>query len=199
MQPKFFNPIRAAVKALELIAAGLASTLVAYVFGQIGAPLASPPPLAQVRSADAELLRMLRDEHAMVLELGKQLEIQRKAETVSSASIATPAAKPIRTVQVAPLHSQKAETATAEAKPRTGEPLPLQLAVAKSELFTKIIEPRPKSNELAELERPIRVSAATDEWMPGGLLKRLGAWFVPGNGETPRPPMPVGEFMQSAM
>jgi hypothetical protein len=199
VQPRFFNPARLAVKALELIGAGLASTLAAYFFGQIGTPLASPPPLAQVTSNDAELVRMLRDEHALVLELGKELEIHRKTNSVSTASIPTPAPKPSRSVQVTPSHSQKAETATVEAKPRTGEPLLIQLAIARSESFPKILEPSPKSNELSEFERPIRVSAAPNEWMPVGLLKRIGAWFVPGNGEAPRPPMPVGESMQDAM
>ncbi len=185
MQPRAFNLARLAVKALELAGAGLASTLAAYVLGQIGTPFTSPPPLAQVTSADAELLRMLRDEHAIVLELGKELEVQRKTEAVAPASIAIPAPKPSRSVQVAPLRSQKSETIAVGVKPHTGEPLPIQLAVVRS--------------ELTEMERPIRASVATDEWMPVGLLKRIGAWFVPGNGEVPRPPMPVGEFMQRAM
>ncbi len=199
MQPRAFNLTRLAVKALELAGAGLASTLAAYVLGQIGTPFTSPPPLAQVTSADAELLRMLRDEHAIVLELGKELEVQRKTEAVAAASIPIPAPKPARSVQVAPLRSEKSETMVVEAKPHTGEPLPIHLAVVRADTFPKALESRPNSSELTEMERPIRVSVTTNEWLPVGLLKRVGAWFVPGNGEAPRPPMPVGELMQSAM
>jgi hypothetical protein len=199
VQPRAFNLARLAIKALELAGAGLASTLAAYVLGQMGTPFTSPPPLAQVTSADAELLRMLRDEHAIVLELGKELEGQRKAEAVAASSIPIPAPKPARSVQATPLRIQKPETTAVEAKPHTGEPLPIQLAVVRAETFPRALESRPNPNELTEMERPIRVSVATNEWLPVGLLKRIGAWFAPGNGEAPRPPMPVGEFMQSAM
>jgi hypothetical protein len=62
--------------------------------------------------------------------------------------------------------------------------------------------PSPKIMELSPAALPIHVSASTNaegEWASLGMLKRISGWFLPENGDVPRPPMPVGEFAQSAM
>jgi hypothetical protein len=203
VQTTFSYLPRVAIKFLELAGAGLASAIAAYLLAHIGMPPASSMPLVEITAANAEMIRMVRDEHALLAELGKELDVQRKPEQVAAALMPVPASKPTKRAQATPLRNQKTERIMPmEPKPRTGEPLPIESAVGVSQYSPRIMEPSPQTVDPGAAARPIRVSASTNadgELSSLGMLKRIHGWFLPENGDAPRPPMPVGEFPQSAM
>jgi hypothetical protein len=198
VEPRFSYLPKFAVKFLELGGAGLASAIAAYLLAQIGTPLASSTPLVQVTAANAEMMRMILNEHVLLVELGRELEVQRKPEQVAAAPTQVPVPKRAKLAQAAPLYNQTTERIMPmEEKPRTGEPLPVQPAVAMSQSLPKITERSPKTMEPSSAAGFIRVSASTNaegEWPSLGILKRIRDWFLSGNGDAPRPPIPVGEF-----
>jgi hypothetical protein len=199
MQPRFSYLSKLAIKFLELAGAGLASTIAAYLFAWIATPLAPPPPLVQVTPADNEMMRMVRDEQALLVELRRELDDQRKFEQVAVVPMPLPGPKPSKQTLAGPLcHQTPERTMPIEAKLRTDEPMPIQPAMAVSRSLPITMEPSPKTIELSASAR--LVSASTNaEGSSLGMLKRIGAWFLPGNGDAPRPPMPIGKFLQSAM
>jgi hypothetical protein len=197
VEPRFSYLKTFAVKFLELVGAGLASAIVAYLLAHIGTPPTSSLPLVQVTAANAEMMRMVRDEHALLVELGKELDVQRKPEQLAATPMPVPAPRSAKPAQGAPLRNHKAD-----AKQLMGEPLPIEPALAVSHALPKAMAPSPKIMELSPAALPIHVSASTNaegEWASLGMLKRISGWFLPENGDVPRPPMPVGEFTQSAM
>jgi hypothetical protein len=189
------------VKLMEIAGAGLASTIAAYLLAQIATPHASPPPLVQVTPAYNEMMRMVRDEHVMLVGLRKEIDDQRKPERVAVAPMAVPVPTRAKLVQAAPLRNQMPErTRPVEAKSRIGEPLPIQPAVVVSQSLPINVEPRTKTMALSPSAQLVSASAnAEGEWSTSSVLKRIHAWLLPANGDTPRPPMPVSEFLPSAM
>ena len=71
MQTTFSYLPKLAVKALELAVAGLASATAACLLAHMGTPFVSSTPLVEIRAANAEMMRMVRDEHALLVEMGK--------------------------------------------------------------------------------------------------------------------------------
>jgi hypothetical protein len=200
VQTRFCCLSKFAVKVPELTGAGLTSAIAAYLLAQIGTPPASSLPLVQVTAANDEMMRMVRDEHSLLVELEKELDVQRKPEQVAAQLMPVPVLNPAKPARAAPLRNHKPEpTMPMDAK---AVPLPIESAVAVSQSLPKALAPSLKimgPNAVPEL---IRVSASTNaegEWSSLGMLNRIRGWFLPGSGDAPRPPKPVGESPQSAM
>jgi hypothetical protein len=101
-------------------------------------------------------------------------------------------------VQIAPA---SVEGPLAEAKARTGEPLAISPSRVASNSAPKAAGQSVQApvgyggavaSNSGEEERPLLAK-----------LRQIPSWFLPENdrifGELPRPPMPVGEFLQSSM
>jgi hypothetical protein len=190
-----------AVKVLELTGAGLASAIAAYLLAHIGTPPASSLPLVQVTAANDEMMQMVRDECALLVELEKELDLQRKPEQVAAQLMPVPVLNFAKPARATPLRNHKPEpTIPLETKQRTGVPLPTEVAVSQS--LPKALEPSPKimgPNAAPELIRVSALTKAEGEWSSLGMLNRVRGWFLPGSGDPPRPPKPVGESPLSAM
>jgi hypothetical protein len=217
VQSRFSYLSKFVVKLLEVAGTGLASAVGAYFLSQVGAPpAASPalmtPALVQVTATNEEMVRLVRDEHAVVVELRKELDARRRPEPVvavvqTPAVVATtpvPAPIPPKPAQAASLRHQKAErTLPPEAKPtRPIELPPIQPAGAASQSSPKAIEPNPKTVEQVATVPPFRVAASTSgegEVTPLNKPKQNPAWVLPGVVDPPRPPRSVGEISQGAM
>src|SRR5262245_23843914 len=210
---------RFGVKFVEVAGAGLASAACAYCLGLVGQqPPAPPPAIVQVMPSE-DAMRMARDDHALLAALvrketasrkdtesRKDGESQAKPEASPPAAAAAAAApKPAKPPQAAQARrSQKPEQAAAsEPQPRTSEPLAIQppLAAANSAPKPAVQGPTPL---LARDGFATAAPSAGEEERP--LLARLRqapSWLAPENervfGNVPRPPMPVGEFLPSAM
>ena len=190
-----------AVKFIEVAGAGLASALCAYILGHVERAPAPTPMPAVVYISPANVDTALREDHA-----GPATIARAEAETQpeAAASAATPAApKAGKPAAVAQVHrNQKPEPGVgAEARARIGEPLAIQpTAVAAN--------PAPKA-----AAPDAQVAAGRDEaqeWSSGeedrpllARLRQIPSWFLPENdrifGDLPRPPMPVGDSLRSAM
>ncbi len=214
MQPKSAVLSRFLVRLLEITGAGLASAVCAYALGQIGNPTTSAPAPVQVSAVSEDTIRMVRDDHALLVELvKKEAETQRKPESVvavastpAAAPTVAPAAKPAKPTQtVQPRRNQKPEqTPLAETRPRQGElkpgqPAPVQPPVAASEPAPKAAaqsaEPALRREGLASSEAN---TAVEDRPL---FAKLMPSWFSSGHdrSDVPRPPKPIGEFARSAM
>ena len=217
MQPRFSYLSKFVVKLLEVAGTGLASAVGAYFLSQVGAPPAAnpalmTPALVQVTATNEEMVRLVRDEHAVVVELRKELDARRRPEPVvavvqTPAVVATtpaPAPLPPKPTQAASSRHQKAErTLPAEAKPtRSSEQPPIQPAGAASQSLPKAIEPNPKIAEQVAAVPPFRVAASTSgegEVSPLNKPRQNTAWVLPGVVDPPRPPRAVGELPNGAM
>lgn len=223
MQTKSAFLSRFFVKFLEVSGAGLASAVCAYALGQAGnwAPSAPAPAVAHVAPVSEDTIRMVRDDHALLVELvKKEAEGQKKAEPAASAPMAAPAptaepavaappapkpAKPAHAVQ--PRRPPKPEQGTtlADTKPRPGEPKPIQAAPNQPPVVS---DPAPKaaaqSVETAAGRDGAPPAAGTNAQDDRPLFARLvPPWFSSADvrrpADVPRPPMPVGESLRSAM
>jgi cytoskeletal protein RodZ len=196
---------------------------------QLGKPAATPPQVAQVSSvnqlalAAGESVRVVQDVPAPVVETApteaqpqkdeppKKPESTAAGPTTSSAPAAvTPApaaapapkpAKPAHTAQ--PRRQQKPEhVPVVEAKPRAAEPVqPPPVAAAPPAPPAQSADAAPAAKS-AEDDRPLFAR-----------LKLVPPWFSSGSdkpaekpierpaaaAEVPRPPMPVGDPLRSAM
>jgi hypothetical protein len=209
---------RFGVKFVEVAGAGLASAACAYCLGLVGQPPPAPPPaIVQVMPSE-DALRMARDDHALLAALvRKETEVRKDNEgrkdsdsrkdsdnRKDSESQAKPEAaaapKPAKPPQAAQARrSQKPEQAGAsEPQPRASEP---PVAAANT-------APKPAAQSpTALLGRDGLATAAPngdEEDRPLlARLRQIPSWFTPENervfGNVPRPPMPVGEFLPSAM
>jgi hypothetical protein len=198
---------RFAVKFVEVAGAGLASAACAYVFGQIERPQPPAAPVVQVAPAIAERARMARDDRPLVGETARK-ESDSQAESAASqpeSAAATPttvsAPRLAKLTQPAsPRRNQKPEQ-VAETKTRSGEPLAISPSSAASNAAPKA------SGQSVRAAVAYEGSAASNSGEEDGpllaRLKQIPSWFMPENdrifGELPRPPMPVGEFLQSSM
>lgn len=190
-----------AVKFLEVAGAGLASALCAYILGQIERPPAPTPMPAVVYISPANIDTALREDHAQPAAIARiDAETPPAAATSARGAGEPKAVKPAAVAQAR--RNQKPEPgAAAESKARGGEPVAIQPAVVGANSAPKATAP------------VARVAAGRDEaedWSSGeeerpllARLRQIPSWFLPENdrifGDLPRPPMPVGDSLRSAM
>ena len=193
---------RFAVKFVEVGGAGIASAACAYIFGQIERPQPPSAPVVQIAPASVERARMTQNDHPLVGEIART-ETENKPENVAATPTAVSAPKLAQPAQAAlPRRNQKSEQGSlAEAKARSGEPLAISPSRVASNSAPKAAGQSVQApvgyggavaSNSGEEERPLLAR-----------LKQIPSWFLPENdrifGELPRPPMPVGEFLQSSM
>ena len=208
MRTRFTFLSRFAVKFVEVAGAGLASAACAYVFGQIERPRPPAAPVVQVAPV-SERARMARDDRPLLGETGRR-ETDSQPESAASqpeSAAATPttvsAPKLAKLTQPAsPRRNQKSEQVPlAETKARSGEPLAISPSSVASNAAPKA------SGQSVRAPAGYEGSAASNGGEEDGpllaRLKQIPSWFLPENDrifcELPRPPMPVGEFLQSSM
>jgi hypothetical protein len=214
------------VKFLEVSGAGLASAVCAYALGQAGnwGPSAPAPAVAQVTAVTEDTMRMVRDDHALLVELvKKEAEAQKKPEQAAPAPTAAPmpTAEPTPAPAVAPKPAKPAHavqprrhpkpepgTTVADAKPRPLEPKPIQAAPIQPPAPPAASDPAPKAvmpNAEAAGGRdapppPAATNAQDDRPL---FAKLIPPWFSSAGDrrpdDVPRPPKPVGESLRSAM
>ena len=202
MRIRFTFLSRFAVKFVEVAGAGLASAACAYVFGQIERPQPPAAPVVQVAPVSAERARMARDDRPLLGETArKETDSQPESAAATPTTVSAPRLAKL-TQPASPRRNQKSEQVPlAETKARSGEPL----AISPSSVASNAV---PKASG-----QSVRAAAGYEGSSPsnGGeedgpllaRLKQIPSWFLPENdrifGELPRPPMPVGEFLQSSM
>jgi hypothetical protein len=194
---KFAFVSRFAVKFIEVAGAGLASALCAYFLGQIERSPAPATPVVQISPAVIE--NAARE--ARVAAVARS-DTETQPERAAVVPTASSAPKPAKSAPVsAARRTQTSEQgASAGPKTRSGEPLPIQPdAVASNPVprtTAQTVQPAASRDEPAtwngDEERPLLAR-----------LKQIPSWFLPENervfGDLPRPPMPVGESLRSAM
>jgi hypothetical protein len=193
---------RFAVKFVEVAGAGLASAACAYVFGQIERPQPPAAPVVQVAPAIAEPARIARDDRPLLGETArKETESQPESAAATSTTVSAPKLAKL-TQPASPRRNQKSEQVPlAETKARLGEPLAISPSSVASNAAPKA------SGQSVRAPAAYEGSAASNSGEEDGpllaRLKQIPSWFMPENdrifGELPRPPMPVGEFLQSSM
>src|SRR5262249_46235575 len=202
------------VKFLELPGAGLASAVCAYCLGQIGTPPRDASPAARVAAvtspATEDAIRLARDDHALLVELvRKGAETPKQPDSVAPAAGA-PVSKPAKQATAAPQRRNQKPDAVHEGRPRPAEAKPTQSPAVLS-------DPAPRAS--AQMAGPPSASAPTAR-SPGAapapaaardvppaasgdrpLLARLvPSWLSSRDRlDVPRPPMPVGDVVDSAM
>ena len=188
-----------AVKFIEMAGAGLASALCAYILGQVErAPVPTPMP-AVVYISPANVDTALREDHSRSAAVARtDAETPPEAATSAAAPAAPKTAQPAAVAQAR--RNQKSEPG-AETKARGGEPLAIQPAAVAANSAPKATAPA------------ARAAAGRDEaedWSSGeedrpllARLRQIPSWFLPENdrifGDLPRPPMPIGDSLRSAM
>ena len=207
MRTRFTFLSKFAVKFVEVAGAGLASAACAYVFGQIERPQPPAAPVVQVAPVSAERARMARDDRPLLGETARK-ETDSQPESAASqpeSAAATPttvsAPKLAKLTQPAsPRRNQKPEQ-VAEAKARSGEPLGISPSSAASNAVPKASGQSVRAAAGYEGSSPS--NGGEEDGPLLARLKQIPSWFLPENdrifGELPRPPMPVGEFLQSSM
>jgi hypothetical protein len=202
VRPRFAFLSRFAVKFVEVAGAGLASAACAYVFGQIERPQPPAAPVVQMAPLSVERARMTENDYPL---LGETARKETDSQPETAAAVPTPVAAPklARSTQAAsPRRNQKSEQGPlAETKARSGEPLAL--------LSSRVASNAPPNAPGQSVRTPVRYEGSAapnsgEEEQPLlARLKQIPSWFLPENdrifGELPRPPMPVGEFLQSSM
>jgi hypothetical protein len=193
---------RFAVKFVEVAGAGIASAACAYIFGQIERPQPPSAPVVQIAPASVERARMTQNDHPVAGETART-ETESKPESLAATPTAVSAPKLAQPAQAAlPRRNQKSEQGPlAEAKARSGEPLAISPSRVASNSAPKAAGQSVQApvgyggavaSNSGEEERPLLAR-----------LRQIPSWFLPENdrifGELPRPPMPVGEFLQSSM
>jgi hypothetical protein len=205
VRPRFAFLSRFAVKFVEVAGAGLASAACAYVFGQIERPQPPAAPVVQMAPASVERARMTQNDYPLLGETARK-ETDRPE---SAAAVPTPVAAPklARSTQAAsPRRNQKSEQGPlAETKARSGEPLALSSSRVASNAEPHAAPNAPGQSFQAPVgyEGSAASNSGEEEQPLLARLKQIPSWFLPENdrifGELPRPPMPVGEFLQSSM
>jgi hypothetical protein len=195
---KFTVLSRLAVKAIEVAGAGAVSALCAYLLGQFEhRPIPAPAPapvVVQLAPATAE--KGVQEDHTRLADLSTQASPQ----PVPSAPIVASASTLPKAAPAAPARrAQKSEQgARPEPKAHNGEPPAIKpVAVASNPVpraLGQTVQP-PTGGDQA------RVGNGGEEERP--LVARVTSWFLPENerifGDLPRPPMPVGDSLRSAM
>jgi len=193
---------RFAVKFVEVAGAGLASAACAYVFGQIERPQPPAVPVVQVAPAIAERARMARDDRPLLGETGrKETDSQPESAAATPTTVSAPRLAKL-TQPASPRRNQKSEQVPlAETKARSGEPLAISPSSAASNAVPKASGQSVRAAAGYEGSSPS--NGGEEDGPLLARLKQIPSWFLPENdrifGELPRPPMPVGEFLQSSM
>jgi hypothetical protein len=192
---------RFAVKFIEVVGAGLASALCAYFLGHIERPPAPASAVVTVSSANAGGTRMARDDHALLAEV-VQKEPESQPQSVAAAPTTVSAPKSAKPAPLALARRQKSDQGSlAETKARSAEPLPIQPHSLASSAAPKMAGQSVQAP--VGLDGPAASNSGEEERPLLARLKQIPSWFLPENdrvfGELPRPPMPVGEFVHSAM
>jgi type IV secretory pathway VirJ component len=198
-------------KLLEVIGAGLASAVVAGLLGQTDKPAAPLSPVVYLSPADAQMIRLMHNDQAALLERLRSQPEMPAAIPVAPADI--PAAQPAVASTPAPARSAAAASSHREPKPerapavavkrRSDEPLPVASASPAQTPPVAVaalpVAP-PEAAETHESPVPAVVTEAV-EWV--SALKQIPGWFWPAGGglssAAPRPPMPVGRFLSHVM
>jgi hypothetical protein len=197
-----------AVKFVEVAGAGLASAACAYVFGQIERPQPPAAPVVQVAPV-SERARMARDDRPLLGETARK-ETDSQPESAASqpesaaatpTTVSTPKLAKL-TQPASPRRNQKSEQVPlVETKARSGEPLAISPSSAASNAAPKASGQSVRAP--AGYEGSAASNGGEEDGPLLGRLKQIPSWFLPENdrifGELPRPPMPVGEFLQSSM
>jgi hypothetical protein len=190
-----------AVKFIEMAGAGLASALCAYVLGQIERAPAPTPMPAVVYISPANVDTALREDHTRPAAIART-DAETQQETAASAPAAT-APKAVKPPAVAQARrNQKPEPgAGAETKAGSGEPLAIQPAAVAANSAPKPVAPGAQAAN--GRDEPQGWSSGEEDRPLLARLKQIPSWFLPENdrifGDLPRPPMPVGESLRSAM
>ncbi len=209
MRIRFTFLSKFAVKFVEVAGAGLASAACAYVFGQIERPQPPAAPVVQVAPAIAERARMARDDRPLLGETARK-ETDSQPESAASqpesaaatpTTVSTPKLAKL-TQPASPRRNQKSEQVPlVETKARSGEPLAISPSSAASNAAPKASGQSVRAP--AGYEGSAASNGGEEDGPLLGRLKQIPSWFLPENdrifGELPRPPMPVGEFLQSSM
>ena len=185
-----------AVKFIEMAGAGLASALCAYILGQVErAPVPTPMP-AVVYISPANVDTALREDHSRPAAVARtDAETPLEAAANAPAPAAPKTAQPAAVVQAR--RNQKPEPgASAETKARSGEPMAIQpTAVA--------VNSAPGVQAAAGRDEAQGWGSGEEDRPLLARLKQVPSWFLPENdrifGDLPRPPMPIGDSLRSAM
>jgi hypothetical protein len=189
-----------AAKFIEVAGAGLASALCACFFGQIERPPPAPATVVQMSPVNAEHTRMARNDHPLLGEIART-QTEGQPESVSATPTTASAPKLAKPAQVAPpRRNQKSEQGPlAETKARSGEPL----AISPSRVASNSAPKTAAQSVQVPVGYGVASNSGEEERPLLARLKQIPSWFLPENdrifSELPRPPMPVGEFLQSSM
>jgi hypothetical protein len=77
MRTDVFFPSTVLSKLIEIVGAGLASAVGAFLLGQIAKPATPPPPVVKIRSADAGTIRTVRSNAAEAGLISGQVTVTR--------------------------------------------------------------------------------------------------------------------------
>jgi hypothetical protein len=145
---------------------------------------------------------MARDDRPLLGETGrKETESQPESAAATPTTVSAPRLAKL-TQPASPRRNQKSEQVPlAETKARSGEPLAISPSGAASNAAPKASGQSVRAPAGNEGSAP---SNSGEEDRPLlARLRQIPSWFLPENdrifGELPRPPMPVGEFLQSSM
>lgn len=191
---------RFAVKFIEVAGAGLASALCAYFLGQIErSPAPAPAPATAVVQISPPTIENAAREAGVAVAAQNAADTQ--PERVSIAPAMPSAPKPAKSASTAPARrKEKSEqgVASAEPKARAGEPLAIDAAAISS-----TSAPKTTGQSIPTTAGRDEPAAWSSEEERPLLAKLIPSFFLPENdrifGDMPRPPMPVGESLRSAM
>jgi hypothetical protein len=186
---------RVAIKFLEVAGAGAASALCAYMLGQFERHPAPAPAPAVIPLSPTAAEHRLPDYQTRAADLTAQVQTPPPA-VPNAPTIASAAKLPKLAPAALVRRNQKPGQGVRAEKARTGEPPAIQPGTVASSSAgkpaTQTVQPATAGDQAGnggEEERP--------------LVARLTSWFLPENdrifGELPRPPMPVGDSLRSAM
>jgi hypothetical protein len=197
-------------KFLEVCGAGLASTVVACLLGQTDKPAAPLSPVVYLSPADAQMLKLMHNDQAALLE---RLRSQPEAPAAPVAAVDVPAAPPAAAPIPLPPKSASAAPARRELKPdralttaavkqRPEEPSPAVSASAGKlppiAAVSSMVPPEASEPQASFL--PAVVAEAAD-WVSS--LRQIPGRFWPAGGgllsAAPRPPVPVGNLIPHMM
>ena len=200
----------------ELLPAAIASAVGGMVFNHYTKAPVATPPVAVVSPASAELLQMVRDEHALFVDyLKKNAETRQQAELAAEqdakrVSAAEQTAREARTAEARALAAratEKSEKKLAAKQPAPhpdraipGEPLQLHATAtvaAPVQPAAPLLAPSSHRDE-GFIMTKLRSTATTVESIPS-WVRSASDWF--SSGAPPRPPaeLPQRNFLKASM